>query len=205
MRTLLLSTTMAAFATTAAAFTPPSTDLTNTPSGTYVLDKSHANIVFGVSHLGFSQYFSRFNGFDATLDFNAKNPEKSTLSVTIDTSSADANNAKMEKKYDSDTFFNVKQYPTATFKSTSITKLTDNTGTITGDLTLLGVTKPVTLDVIFNGSGKNPYAGADALGFSAEGILKRSEFGMDQYLPAVGDEVRLNIQAEFLHKSTPKE
>ena len=200
MRTLLFTTAFTAIAGAALAFTPPTTDLSKTPAGTYTLDKSHANIVFGVSHLGFSEYYSRFNDFDATLDFDPKNPENSSVNVTIQTASADANNKKMEDKYDGEKFFNATKFPVATFTSTKVEKLTDSTGKITGDLNLLGVTKPVTLDVTFNGSGMNPFAGKHTLGFSATGSFKRSEFGMKEYLPAVGDEVSLMIQAEFNHK-----
>jgi polyisoprenoid-binding protein YceI len=205
MRTIIFSTALTAIAAGAAlAFTPPTTDLGNTPSGQYSLDKNHANILFGVSHLGFSTYYSRFNDFDATLDFNPKNPEQSRLNVTIKTASADANNPKMETKYDGAKFFQTARYPVATFTSSGIKQLSNNTGTVTGDLTLLGVTKPVTLNVTFNGAGMNPFAGVHTLGFSATGSFKRSDFGMTEYLPAVGDDVQLMIQAEFNHQASKK-
>jgi polyisoprenoid-binding protein YceI len=206
MRQVLYTASFILLAGTALAqqFTPPSTSLAQTPSGLYTLDKSHANIVFGVSHLGFSQYFGRFNAFDATLQFDAKHPEKSKLEVIVDTTSGDSNNEKMNAKYDGEKFFHTAKFPTATFTSTRIEKLSDARGKITGDLTLLGVTKPVTLDVTFNGAGMNPFAGKHTLGFSATGRIKRSEFGMKEYLPAVGDEVNLMIEAEFNHADSKK-
>ena len=200
MRTPIIAIALTALAGAAVAYTAPTTSLEKTPSGKYMLDKSHANIVFGVNHLGFSTYYSRFNDFDATLNFYAEKPEKSSLSVNIDTASADANNPKMEAEYDGEKFFNTGKFPNASFTSTHIEKLTESTGKLTGNLTLLGVTKPVTLDVTLNGAGINPFAGVPTLGFSATGSIKRSDFGMKEYLPAVGDEVSLQIQAEFNRK-----
>jgi polyisoprenoid-binding protein YceI len=201
MRTFILATTAIATLSTAAfaagEWAPPSTSLENVPSGIYTLDKSHASITFTVKHLGFSSYTARFDTFDAKLDFNAKDVTKSKLEVTIDTGSTSVNNPKMEEKWDSDKFFNIAQFPNATFKATRIEKTSDTEGTITGDFTMLGVTKPVTLRASFNGAGFNPYAGANVLGFSAIGKLNRSDFGMKEYLPAVGDEVKFYIEVEF--------
>ncbi|MFZ4125709.1 MAG: YceI family protein [Rickettsiales bacterium] len=200
MRHLFATTALIATLSTAAFaqnWAPPSTALEKVPSGVYTLDKSHASITFTVKHLGFSNYTARFNTLDAKLDFDAKDVTKSKLEVTIDTGSTSANNPKMEEKWDGATFFNVAQFPTATFKATKIEKTSATEGTITGDFTMLDVTKPVTLRTTFNGAGFNPYAGANVLGFSAVGKLNRSDFGMKEYLPAVGDEVKFYIEAEF--------
>ncbi|MBN8542730.1 MAG: polyisoprenoid-binding protein [Alphaproteobacteria bacterium] len=193
--TVLMSLSTAAFA--AGEWTPPSTALDKVPSGIYTLDKSHASVTFTVKHLGFSNYTARFDGVDAKLDFNAKDVTKSKLEVTIDTGSASVNNPKMEEKWDGPAFFNIAQFPTATFKATKIEKTSDTEGTITGDFTMLGVTKPVTLRTTFNGAGFNPYAAANVLGFSAIGKLNRSDFGLKEYLPAVGDEVKFYVEVEF--------
>jgi polyisoprenoid-binding protein YceI len=165
--------------------------------GAYTLDKGHANVVFSVNHLGYSGYIGRFNGLDASLQFDPKNPEKSELSVTIDAASIDTNHAELEQKLRSDAFFNVEKHPKITFKSTKITQKSAIAGLVTGDLTLLGVTKEVSLATRFNGAGVNPFSKKPVLGFSATAKIKRSDFGLSAYVPAVGDEVSLTIEAEF--------
>lgn len=196
----LLSTSLAAGAWAAGGFTPPSTSLKEAKGGKYLLDKFHANIVFSVSHLGFSQYIGRFNALDGTLMFDAKTPEKSGVKITIDTHSVDTNNHKLEGKLRDALFLDSKQFPTASFTSTRLEKHSDTKGRLTGDLTLKGVTRPVVLDVTFNGAGLNPFAGTPTLGFSATGSFKRSDFGIKEYLPAVGDDIRLTIEVEFNHE-----
>lgn len=184
-------------ASCALAFTAPTTALEGVASGIYEIDPSHTSVQFGISHLGFSQYQGRFNAAAGTLAFDAKAPEKSKLAVTIDIASIDTNSAKLEGELKGDQWFDAAQFPTATFTSTGIEKLSATTGKLTGDLTLHGVTRPVTLDVTFNGSGINPFANVAALGFSARGSLKRSDFGIRQYLPMVGDDVSIAIESEL--------
>lgn len=170
------------------------------PAGSYTLDKTHANIVFKISHLGFSAYIGRFNSFDATLDFNPGDPSGSKLDVKIDPKSIDTNHDGLEEHLQKADFFNVEKFPEITFKSTAIEQKDERTGTVTGELTLLGVTKPVTLDVTFNGGAFNEFAQAFTLGFSAETTLNRTDFGMTSYAPAVGETVALIIEAEFQKK-----
>lgn len=174
----------------------PSTNLTEIKSGEFTLDKSHAKIIFSTSHFGFSTYYGLFKDFDAKLNFDAKDPAKSTLAVTIDMNSVETTNPKLNEHLKSEDFFNAAKFPTATFKATKITITGKTTGTITGDLTLHGVTKPVTLDATFNGGGENMFK-TYTLGFSAKGVIKRTEFGIKTYAPAVGDDVSLIISAEF--------
>ncbi|MBX9725788.1 MAG: YceI family protein [Rickettsiales bacterium] len=194
---IITASTIALTSACALAFSAPSTALDGVPSGTYVIDPSHTSVNFGISHLGFSTYQGRFNTIAGSLNFDPKAPEQSTLTVTIDAASIDTNHAELEGKLKSADWFDTAKFPTATFTSTSITKLTDTTGKLTGDLTLHGVTKPVTLDVTFNGAGNNPFANVPQLGFSAKGSIKRSDFGISQYLPAVGDEVSIMIESEL--------
>lgn len=175
---------------------PPTLDLSKTPSGMYELDKSHAFILFKIKHLGFSNYRGRINNFESQLNFDAQNPEKSSLEVVIDMTSADSNNPKMLEHYTKD-FFNTAQFPTATFKSTKITKTAADKGTIDGTLTFLGVSKPVTLNVTFNGSGIMPFTKKETLGFSATAHIKRSDFGLTAFLPMIGDDVDLEIETEY--------
>jgi len=173
------------------------TDLGPQESGTYALDKGHANILFGISHLGLSTYFGRFNDFDATLDFDKDNPEASSITVTIQAGSVDVNHDVLTPKL-AEQAFKAGEFPTITFTSTEVTKTSDTKGTITGDLTMLGQTKPVTLDVTFNGGAESPFSKKRTLGFGAVGSLKRSEWGITNWAPAVGDTVTFQIQVEFV-------
>ena len=181
-------------------FAAPTTSLDKVPSGNYTLDKSHANIIFNISHLGFSRYFGRFNAMDGALTFDAKNPENSQIQFTVPIASIDTNNSKLQDELKSPGWLDATQFPNATFLSTRVEKLTAGTGKVVGDLTLHGITKPVSFDVIFNGAGENPISHANALGFSAKTTIKRSDFGITQYLPMVGDEVTLTIETEFEQK-----
>lgn len=194
---IITASTIALTSACALAFNAPSTALDGVPSGTYVIDPSHTSVNFGISHLGFSTYQGRFNTIAGNLEFDAKAPEKSSIVVTIDAASIDTNHAELEGKLKSADWFDTAKFPTATFTSTKVEKLSDSNGKIMGDLTLHGVTKPVTLDVTFNGAGNNPFANVPQLGFSAKGSIKRSEFGIAQYLPAIGDEVSITIESEL--------
>lgn len=163
---------------------------------TYKLDNPHTQIIFAVSHLGFSMSYGKFLDYDGEITLNRGEPSKSSAHVTIKTGSIDMGMEKWNAHMKNEDFFHVEKYPEMTFKSTSIEVTGEDTAIMTGDLTLLGVTKPVTLHVTHRKSGKHPMKDVYAAGFTAEGTLKRSDFGMDYGLPAVGDEVKLIIEAE---------
>ena len=177
---------------------------TDMPSGNYQLDLSHASIVWKVSHLGLSDYTARFADFDASIDFNAEDIAKSRVTATINPMSIQTAYPNPEKK-DFDKvlatekgWFNANQFPQIRFASTSIEMTGDNTALLTGDLTFLGVTQPVTLDVIFNGAmARQPFSGKPTLGFSASTTVQRSAFGMSQYVPNIGDNVSVQFEGEF--------
>ena len=172
------------------------------PAGVYKLDETHASLIWKVSHLGLSDYTARFTKFDADLTFDPENPENSSLTATVDPTSIKTDYPG-EKDFDKElvekeTWFNAGEYPEIKFVSTNVEKTGENTGIITGDLTFLGVTKPLTLDVTFNKAlAKQPFSGKPTLGFSASGTLERSKWGMDTYVPNIGDTVELLIEAEF--------
>jgi len=195
---LLLSTTF----THARAMdaTPPE----EMPAGTYKLDDAHASLVWQVSHLGLSNYTARFTDMDATLHYTPENPEQSTVEVTINPLSIETDYPYPEKQNFDATlakdpaWFNAEKFPSIRFTSTQLTRKDEHTGTMTGDLTFLGVTKPVTLDVTFNGAMlEQPFSKKPTLGFSARGELSRSNWGMTKYIPQIGDEVELIIEVEF--------
>ncbi len=173
------------------------TDPKDVPSGVYELDPDHASLVFRVSHFGYSYYTGRFNTFSAKLTVDNKNPENSKLEVTVDPASIDTNHAKLEGELKGENNLNVGKFPKITFVATKITRTGQTTGTVEGDLTMLGITKPVVMDVTFNGWGEHFMKKTPVLGFGAKGSLKRSLFGYTNYMPMVGDDVTFEIQAEF--------
>ncbi|MEP9367639.1 YceI family protein [Xanthobacter sp. VNH20] len=168
-------------------------------AGTYVLDPGHSRVSWSVTHLGFSTYTGLLPAAEGTLVLDPAAPEKSTLTVTLHTGKVGTLDPALDKHLKSAEFFNVEKFPTATFKATQIVA-TGKTAKITGDLTLLGVTKPVTLDATFNKAGTNPLDKTYSIGFDAKAVIKRSDFGMKTYVPAVSDEVTLQIETELKAK-----
>ena len=176
------------------AETPPKHE--NKEADHYTFDKAHTQILFFVNHLGFSMSQGEFLDYDGHFHFNTKEPSKSDVHVTIQTASIDMDDKKWDDHMKNKDFFDVENYPTMTFKSTKIDVTGDNTANITGDLTLLGTTKPVTMAVTHNKSDKHPFGGKYVSGFSATAKLKRSEFGMTYGLPGVADDVEIRIEVE---------
>lgn len=205
MRRFLLAVALSAlFPVAAMAEMTPVKDM---PAGLYVLDDSHASLTWKVSHLGLSNYTARFTKMTADLTFDPAAPENSALAVTVDPMSIRTDfPGAAEKDFDKElatdkSWFNAGEFPSIKFVSKKIERTGENTGKLHGDLTLLGVTKPLTLDVTFNGAMiKKPFSEVAALGFSAHGVLKRSEWGFSTYVPTIGDDVELLIETEF-HKA----
>lgn len=168
----------------------------------YTFDKDHTQILFFVDHLGFSKSQGEFHEYDGYFAFDRKHPEKSIIDVTIKTESIDMDSEKWDDHMKSPDFFNVEEFADMTFKSTSIEVTGEKTANITGDLTLLGVTKPVVLKTTYNKSDKHPFSGKYVSGFSAEAMVKRSEFGMAYGLPGVGDDVHVRIEVEGYRTET---
>lgn len=165
---------------------------------TYKLDPTHTSVLFIVNHLGFSDYQGRFNGVTGELTLDREDPSASSATITIDLNQIDSGVEALDNHMKSADFFNVEEFPTATFTSTSVELVGDNAATVTGDLTLLGETKPLVLDVALSGEGTHPMTGDEVVGFSADGVVTRTDYGMDFLVPGVGDEVTLQISSEFL-------
>ncbi len=163
---------------------------------TYTLDPTHTTVIWNATHMGFSKPHGLFPLVEGTLQLDEANPEASKLDVTVPTTKLTTGIPKFDDHLKNADFFNVEKFPTATFKSTKIEKTGDKTAKVTGDLTLVGVTKPVTLDVTFNQKKPNPMSQKETVGFSATGVIKRSEFGINYAVPNVSDEVPLIIEAE---------
>jgi polyisoprenoid-binding protein YceI len=172
------------------------------PTGSYSLETRHSQVLFAIPHLGITDYYGRFDKLSGSLSFNSGAPEKSSVNITIDMTSIDTPSHELMGELMGAGVFDAAKYPTATFKSTSVARTGANSGTITGDLTLHGVTRPVTLDVVFGGVTADPFSGADDVGFHATATVKRTDFGITGMVweGIVGDDVKLTIEAMFQHK-----
>lgn len=177
--------------------------ISNMPAGVYAMDLSHSSLVWRVSHAGLSMYTARFTQMSGEIDLVPGDPASSSLTVTINPLSAETNfpleytdwNATVRTGPD---FFQANEYPSITYVSETIEVTGENTAIIVGTLEMLGVKKIMPLDVTFNGAlAENPFTKKPTVGFSARGALMRSDFGMEAFIPFVGDRVELQIEAEF--------
>lgn len=179
------------------------------PAGSYRLDPAHASLLFRVDHLGFSNYTARFTKFDAELEFDPEHPADASLSATVDARSLETDfpfpeQVDFNAQLQGDEWLNTDEHPQMTFRSTEVELTGANTARIEGELTLRGITRPVTLEATFNGGyAGHPMDPNARIGFSAHGSLLRSDYGMTFGIPApgttmgVGDEVEIIIEAEF--------
>jgi polyisoprenoid-binding protein YceI len=164
----------------------------------YEFDKGHTSILFFVDHLGFSDMVGFFTAYSGGFTFDPAHPEASTIDVSLDPSGIRTSSTLLDHILQGEKFFNTDKFPAIRFVSEGITATGAHTGNVTGNLTMLGVTKPLTLHVHFNKAGYHPMTQNFVAGFSAEGTLKRSDFGMNYLIPMVGDQVRFMIQTEAI-------
>lgn len=191
------------------------------PAGTYRLDATHASLTWRVTHLGLARYTGRFIDFDATLQFDPENVENISVSASINPASVETDYSDIapERRRDvdfdaeiADQAFNAGEFPVITFESVAV-NINNNHLTagdehgglahaaVEGELSFNGVTAPVTLHVTLNGAlAEHPFVGVGALGFSARGVLNRSEFGVDDWAGSVADDVLIEIEAEFIQQ-----
>lgn len=162
----------------------------------YLFDKDHTNILFFVDHLGFSKMKGKFHEYDGEFIFDREDPTRSSVEVTIETASVDTDHDGLNTHLRTADFFDTAAHPTMTFKSTGIERTGENTALITGDFTMLGVTRPVTLDVTFNKADVHPVNEKYIAGFSGTTTIKRSDYGMTYLVPAIGDEVEVRLEVE---------
>ena len=155
----------------------------NVRAGSYRLEPLHTQIGFSISHFGFSHYAGLFSGASGTLSLDPNSVSISKLDISIPVQSIQTTVPQLTEELKGDKWFDTTQFPDATFVSTRITKTGADTATITGDLTLHGVTRPVTLQAHLVGSGANPLDKSFTVGFEATGVIERSDFGIKQYLP----------------------
>lgn len=165
----------------------------------YVLDTSHTSVIFGISHMGFSYTYGRFNKVDGKYTLDEANPAGCSFELTIDANSIDTNDAKRDGHLKGTDFLNTAEFPLITFKSTEVSGEKNDKGEmvyqVKGDLTMHGVTRPVTLPLrlLKVGPGMD---GKKHSGFLCETRLLRSEFGMTNMIPAIGDDVAITISFE---------
>jgi polyisoprenoid-binding protein YceI len=151
--------------------------------------------------MGFSTWYGDFTGAKGSLSLDPKNVAASKLDITIPTGSISTTNAVLDGELKDPSWFDAAKYPTITFRSTKVTPTGVATAQVAGDLTFHGVTKPVVLTATYKAAGVNPMNKAYTVGFEVKGSLKRSEFGVKNYVPAVGDDVELTISAPFERKA----
>ena len=168
-------------------------------AGTYKLDAGHGKITWKVNHLGFSTYIGQFINVSADLTLDPSNPANSTLTATVPLADVAPNDDGLKAHLQTPDFFNTAEFPTATFvaKSIVVDREAPTEADVIGDLTLHGVTRSVTLEVEFNQAGPS-MGNTYKVGFDGETTIRRSEFGMSYGLPAIGDEVELHIEGEFV-------
>lgn len=167
----------------------------------YEIDVTHTHVGFAISHMGFSETYGVFKNVAGTLTLDEEKPEESKVDITIHTDSLDTASEARDEHVKGKDFLDVANFPTMTFKSTKVDVTGKDTATVTGDLTLHGVTRPLSLIVKLNKAGPSPMdKSRQVAGFSAIGKLKRSDFGITTYVPAIGDEVTLTISTEAVRK-----
>lgn len=162
----------------------------------YLFDKDHTHIIFSVDHEGFSDTIGRFTLFDGSFFFSEQEPEKSRVDVSIQSTSVDTGIAELDKALRGEKFLNATKFPDIRFASTKVVVTGNHMGDVEGNLTLLGVSRPILLHVKYNRSGIHPFTNNYVSGFSIDTTFKRSDFGMKAYIPDVGDDVHIHIEAE---------
>ncbi|OCX67070.1 hypothetical protein BFP70_02570 [Thioclava sp. SK-1] len=185
MKSVLLAAGLALAATAASAETE-----------TYNLDPSHSQIVFDYNHLGFSTTTGMFSGFEGSIEFDAEDPAASSVEVAFPTDSLFTGWDERTTHFLTADFFDAAEAPEISFKSTGIEVTGDTTANITGDLTINGITKPITLDAKMTQMGEHPMAKKPWVGFDATATVVRSDYDMGQFAPYVSDEVKVFISIE---------
>jgi len=191
----------------AALLAVPSSDAAAQPQE-YQFDKGHTQIRISWNHLGLSEQSALFREYEGSVTFDQEDVSNSAVNVTIDPASVDSGVPDFDDHLRSSDFFHVEEHPEATFETTEVVQTGPNTGRMTGDLTIKGITKPVTLDVTLNFAGDHPlaafsdkYAGRKAAGFQATGRVLRSEFDLGRNAPLVSDWVDIEINTELFREA----
>lgn len=181
----------------ASAQVPGSPDPAAVQGGRYAIEPMHTQVLFKIAHMGFSTYYGAFSGASGMLMLDPRNAARDHVEITIPIASVHTTSAKLDGELKSADWFGADQFPTATFRSTQVTMTGPDRASVMGDLTLHGVTRPITLEARFYGAGANPMSKAYTAGFEVSGHIQRSAFGVTKYVPMVGDDVTLMISGAF--------
>jgi len=164
------------------------------------VDLAHTAVFWKISHGGFSNVMGQFRKIDLVeITFDPENVGNSKVRASVEAASLDSNHFYRDNFTRSEQFLNAREFKDITFESTAIAQTGANTGTMTGDLTLRGVTRPVTFGVTYNKTGEHLSGNYLLDGFSAATTIKRTDFGIDAFIPWVGDEVEILIEVEGAH------
>lgn len=162
---------------------------------TYQIDPVHTSLVFRVKHMNTAYVYGMFRDVKGTVTVNEANPAQSSITIEVDANSVYTANEQRDNHLRSPDFFNTRQFPTITFRSTEVRRVNANTVQVKGNLTIRGVTRPITTSVTLTGKGKNQQ-GRDIIGFETTFTIRRSEFGIRYGLPGLGDDVRVTLSVE---------
>ena len=172
-------------------------DIASLKPGAYTIDPAHSTVLFKVDHFGLSKYVGRFNSLEASLEFDPENIEGTRLHAIVNTASIDVGDADFSKTLAGPDWFDSERYAQAVFTTQSLKFAEGGDVVFTGQLEMLGKSQAMDISIRFNGGATNMLTGFYTIGFSASAVLKRSEFGMDKHLGLVGDDIELEIHAEF--------
>jgi polyisoprenoid-binding protein YceI len=186
-RTLIMIPLLVAFISPAVAGT------------SYEADPVHSSVIFSISHFGVGKFYGRINNPEGKIILDEKNPPASSVEITVKALDIDTANEKRDKHLKSADFFNVEKFPLIHFKSRGVKKVSGNEYEVNGDLTFLGKTRNMSIKAKHLGSGKDAWGGQRA-GFESKFLIKRSDFGMDFMMGAIGDEVDITISIEAVRK-----
>lgn len=173
-----------------------------TPNTTWERDQPHAQLGFTVTHMGIADVSGTFNNFDVMISASKNDFSDAVFELTADINSIDTRVEARNNHLKSADFFDVAKYPTMTFKSTAIKKTGTDKYKLTGNLTIRGITKAVTMDLLYRGTMVNPQSKATTAGFQLTGTIKRSDFDLGSKFPEpiISDEVRIKADGEFIRK-----
>ncbi len=167
------------------------------PSGEYGLDKTHGYITFSYSHLGFSNPHVGFDRFEVVLDADAEDPSRSQLEVSVDAASINSRVAIFDEHLNGENYFDTANHPDITFESTAVTSTGENTFDVFGNLTIKGISKPVTLNATINKAANHPFLSVPTIGVTAIAQVLRSDWNLSRAIPMVSDEISIFIDVEL--------
>jgi polyisoprenoid-binding protein YceI len=182
----------------AIAQTTPSTNPADVRAATYHVEPSHTRILFAVSHMGFTTWYGDFTHAAGTLTLDPKNLAAANFDIAVPANSVSTTNTTLDGELNSPKWFDTAKYPTIEFKAEKVLRTGPDSAAVTGALTFHGVTRPETLQVTFNAAGLNLLTKEYTVGFNATGVIKRSDFNQNTYVPLIGDDVTLTISAAFV-------